>query len=377
MAIFASTTLGSSDPAKAMSIKALEARAQALAAAQAQQQAPTSMPSPWQGAGYLANTLADTLATRRADQQAGAGRQRLAELMSGYSPDAPDAQQRIGQITGLDQTTGMSLMQQAQQAREAAANRAQQEKLLQERAGLDEKAAQAQEERVRGRPSDLEKRAGRPLTPEEGTGLIKKEIAPPAGEQKLNEELQNKNIDLQASSQAVDEAVKLLNTGKVYSGAGGQTKSEYGNIIQKVPGVRTLAGVDPESTKISERYNQILNSQVLPILNQLKGSMSNADREWAIATLNNPSTNRETKQAALEMLQRQVKAHLEQSNKNLATAGTSAVQVGAPAAGAGATAAPTAGGDALSKARAAIAAGAPRDAVIKRLQDAGISTEGL
>ena len=35
MAIFASTTLGSSDPSKAMNIKALEARAQALAAAQA------------------------------------------------------------------------------------------------------------------------------------------------------------------------------------------------------------------------------------------------------------------------------------------------------------------------------------------------------
>jgi hypothetical protein len=78
MAIFASTTLGSSDPSRAMSIKALETRAQALAAAQAKQEAPTSLPSPWQGAGYLTNTVADALATRRADQATAAGRQDLA-----------------------------------------------------------------------------------------------------------------------------------------------------------------------------------------------------------------------------------------------------------------------------------------------------------
>ena len=81
MAIFASTTLGSSDPSKAMSIKALEARAQALAAAQAKQEAPQSMPSPWQGAGYLANTVADAMATKRADTQAAQQRQDLTNLM--------------------------------------------------------------------------------------------------------------------------------------------------------------------------------------------------------------------------------------------------------------------------------------------------------
>jgi hypothetical protein len=37
----------------------------------------------------------------------------------------------------------------------------------------------------------------------------------------------------------------------------------------------------------------------------------------------------------------------------------------------------SAGGSPLEKARQAIAAGAPRDAVIQRLRDAGISTEGL
>src|SRR6185436_7542367 len=86
MAIFASTTLGSSDPSKAMSIKALEARAQALAQASAQQQTPQSVPSPWQGIGNVANTAADAILSRRADQAAAQRRQDLA----GYIAQAGD-----------------------------------------------------------------------------------------------------------------------------------------------------------------------------------------------------------------------------------------------------------------------------------------------
>ena len=80
MAIFASTTLGTSDPSKAMNIKVLEARAQALAAAQAKQEVPTSMPSPWQGASHVFNQAADAFATKRADRQAAQQRQELAAL---------------------------------------------------------------------------------------------------------------------------------------------------------------------------------------------------------------------------------------------------------------------------------------------------------
>ena len=77
MAIFASTTLGSSDPSKAMNIKALEARAQALAAAQAKQEVPQSMPSPWQGASHVFNQAADAFATKRADWAAQQQRRNL------------------------------------------------------------------------------------------------------------------------------------------------------------------------------------------------------------------------------------------------------------------------------------------------------------
>ena len=77
MAIFASTTLGSSDPSKAMNIKALEARAQALAAAQAKQEVPPSMPSPWQGASHVFNQAADAFATKRADMQAAQQQRRI------------------------------------------------------------------------------------------------------------------------------------------------------------------------------------------------------------------------------------------------------------------------------------------------------------
>src|SRR6187455_2989042 len=115
MAIFASTTLGSSDPARAMSVKALEARAQALAATQAKQELPQSLPSPWQGAGYLANTFADALGTKRADQAAAQRRQDLAGYIAkaGDNPTAAD----IGQITAADADFGKTYLQEVQQRR--------------------------------------------------------------------------------------------------------------------------------------------------------------------------------------------------------------------------------------------------------------------
>lgn len=109
MAIFASTTLGSSDPSRAMSIKALEARAQALSAAQAKQELPTSLPSPWQGASLVMNQAADAFATKRADQAAAQRRQDLA----GYMAQAGDnpTPELVGKITAADADVGKTYMQ--------------------------------------------------------------------------------------------------------------------------------------------------------------------------------------------------------------------------------------------------------------------------
>ena len=118
MAIFASTTLGSSDPSKAMSIKALEARAQALAAAQAKQEVPTSMPSPWQGASYVFNQAADAFATKRADQAGGAAGQDLANPWGRWGPRAR-TRSSWRRIAVRDPEIGKTYMQEIAQRRSA------------------------------------------------------------------------------------------------------------------------------------------------------------------------------------------------------------------------------------------------------------------
>jgi hypothetical protein len=357
MAIFASTTLGTGDPSRAMNIKALEARAQALAAAQSKQEMPTSMPSPWQGAGYLANTVADAVATKRADQQAAEQKQQLAALMGQVGPEGPNPQQLAG-ITARDTDLGKMYATQAFQSRQNAADIAARKEMAAEKYKQDEAAAVAQEERLKARPPNDDlinlKRGLQQgiLTQEEYDARVKKLNAPPPAEQKLIGEQQSANIDLQASGQDLDKALELLDTGKVYSNSGlAGLRTEHGQSVPKV--LQGITGVDPESTDISKRYSQLMKTQVLPILNKLKGSMSNADREWAVATIDNPSSTVEAKKDVIRRLKTHLDAELKQSNINLKNTGATAVQVGQPATAApgqpttaapavGATAAPAA-----------------------------------
>jgi len=334
MAIFASTTLGSSDPSKAMSIKALEARAQALQAAQAKQEMPQSLPSPWQGASLLANTAADAFAARRADQAAGARRQELAGVMSGIGPEGPNPGQ-LAQITGADPELGKMYAQQAFTARQTAADLAARREMAAEKYKQDEAAAVSQEQRVQGRAQTDAARvkqdlaAGR-ISQEEADAALKKLTAPSPGDQEKITKAQTENIDLQASGQGLDKALELLNTGKVYSDSGlAGLRTELGQSVPKV--LQGVAGVDPESTDISKRYSQLMKAQVLPILNKLKGSMSNADREWAVATIDNPSSTIAAKKDVILMLKARLDAELKQSNINLKNTGTTAVQVEQPA----------------------------------------------
>jgi hypothetical protein len=334
MAIFASTTLGSSDPAKAMNIKVLEARAQALAAAQAKQEMPTSMPSPWQGAGYLANTVADAVLTKRADQQAQQQRQQLGDIISQVGPEGPNPQQQAG-ITARDTDLGKMYATQAFQARQGAEELAARKEAAAQKAQADQDYLQKQETLLQGRPQTDQAKvkadltAGR-ISQEEADAALKKLNAGSPAEQKFISEQQSANIDLQASGQGLDKALELLDTGKVYSDSGlAGLRIEHGQSVPKP--LQGITGVDPESTDISKRYSQIMNAQVLPILNKLKGSMSNADREWAIATINNPSSTIGAKKDVLRMLKVHLDAELKQSNINLKNTGAAAVQVAPPA----------------------------------------------
>lgn len=377
MAIFASTTLGSSDPSRAMNIKALEARAQALSAAQAKQETPASMPSPWQGAGYLANTVADAVATKRADQQAAEQKQQLANLMGQVGPEGPNPQQLAG-ITARDQDLGKMYAQQAFTARQDAASRQAQKELVTQKAQQDEAAAVSQEARVQARPPNDDlinlKRGLQQgiLTQEEYDARVKKLNAGSPAEQKLLDEKQSENIDLQATANSLAEAARLLDSGKVYSGGGADLKGGIGKYVD-VPGY-----TDTESTKTSQRYNQIMSAEVLPILSKLKGATSDKDMLWAINTLNDTTSDLETKKRALATLRVKMGAHLQQSEQTVKNMGGSAVKVEPPpAAGVTAPAAAPGGGDLLGEARKAIAAGAPRDKVMQRLKEKGVDATGL
>jgi hypothetical protein len=366
MAIFASTTLGSSDPAKAMSIKALEARAQALATAQAQQTPAASLPSPWQGVGQLTNTIADAVAAKRADQAAASRRQDLANIMGGVGPEGPNPQQLAG-ITSADPDIGKLYAQQAFSAREAAAGRAEQEKMLELKGQQDEKYRAAQEAALQARPGELEKTAGRPLTDEEKTAYIRKQTAGSPADQAAMGAARDENINLQTTAAKLAEASDLLDKG-IYHGVMAGQKTSYGQAVPSV--LQGITGTDPEMTARSKRYSQIMSSEVVAQLKALKGPASNKDMDWATSTVNDASAPKEIKVQALNILRAQMDAHLKSSAQTLQGMGTAPVQVQMPGATT-VTAAPAAGGDANAAARAWLTANPndPRaDAVRKKLE---------
>jgi hypothetical protein len=360
MAIFASTTLGSSDPSRALSIKALEARAQALSAAQAKQEMPTSLPSPWQGASLVLNQAADAFATKRADQAAAQRRQDLAGYIAkaGDNPSMAD----VGPILAADTDVGKTYLQEIQQRRQQAALIQAQKEAAATKAQTDEAAAAAQETRLAGRPKsdiaqiNVDAAAGR-MSEEERAAGVKKLTQGSAAEQKLANEQEDLNVDLQSTLAGLKEGQGLLQNDKVYSGGGAELKESAGKWL---PGsVGGFAGIDPEKTKATQRYNQIVSPQVLDMLAKLKGASSDKDMAWAISILNDKSADIETKKTAMEKLIPKVAAHLELNQRRLKEMNREPVKVEIPPSGAGAAAAAPAGGGVQSVASEAAAMALP------------------
>jgi len=347
MAIFASTTLGSSDPSKAMSIKALEARAQALAQASAQQQTPQSVPSPWQGIGNVANTAADAILSRRADQAAAQRRQDLAGYIA-QAGDNPTAAQ-IGQISAADPDLGKTYLAEIQQRRAQAAQIQAQKEMAAQKAQQDTEYLREQDRLARERPqSDIGKLAadvGRKPTEEEIQAEIRKKTQPSPSDQEAIGKAKTENIDLQTTAAQLAEAAGLLEKEKVYSGAGAGLKTDWGQTAEKL-GLGGITGTDPEKTAASMRYKQILSSEVVQRLKSLKGPASNKDMDWATRTVNDPNAPVENKKQALRVLRAQMDAHLRSSEETLKGMGGAPVKVDIPAAG-GAAPAPAVAADPL------------------------------
>jgi hypothetical protein len=380
MAIFASTTLGSSDPSRALSIKALEARAQALAQAQSKQELPTSLPSPWQGVSLVANQAADAFAAKRADQAAAARRQELAGVMSGIGPEGPNPGQ-LAQITGADPEIGKLYAQQAFTARQNAADIQARREMAAEKAKQDEAAAVSAEQRLGARPqTDVGKvkqdlAAGR-LSQEEADAALKKLTAPGAGEQNIINKQNEQAIEAQSGLSTLDEALGLLNSKEgIHSGIGAGVKTDYGRYIPE-----SMGGPNEARTNNTLRYNEIMNSEALNRLTQMKGASSDRDVQINFKIVNDPTAPIENKRRALSVLRDKLAAHLKANEGAITAAGGTPTRLekttpAAPAAAA--AAAPAAGGDLLEQARKAIAAGAPRDKVIERLRQKGMDATGL
>ena len=349
MAIFASTTLGTGDPSRAMSIKALEARAQALAAAQSKQEMPTSMPSPWQGAGYLANTVADAVATKQADRAAAARRQDLANIMGGIGPEGPNPQQQA-QITAADPDIGKMYAQQAFAARQSAEELAARKEAAAQKAQADKDYLAEQDRLSQAHPQSplgkITADVGRKPTEEEAQAEIKKMTQPSPADQAAIGQAKDEHINLQVTAAKLAEAADLMEKG-IYSGAGAGPRTGYGQTAEKLH-LGGITGTDPETTARSKRVSQIMSSEVVAQLKALKGPASNKDMDWATSTVNDVSAPIENKKQALKILRAQMDAHLRSSEETLKGMGGTPVKVDISAAGgtsapaAGATAAPVA-----------------------------------
>jgi hypothetical protein len=303
--------------------------------------------------------------------------------MSQIGPEGPTPQQQ-GQIAIRDPEVAKIYLQQIADRRAAAtAAQVQKErdvaKAQQDRDYLAEqdRLGQAHPQTDQGKvKADL---AANKLTAEEAAAALEKLNARPASEQKAVNEQQDANIELQSQVAGLKEAQGLLTKGTVYSGGGAEAKEVGGKYLPNAVG--GMMGITPESTRDTQRYNQIVSPQVLDVLSKLKGASSDRDMMFAIQTLNDKSADIETKKKALATLLPKVEAHLKANEGRLTKMGGERIAVETPAAG-GAAAAPAAapaagGGDLLGEARKAIAAGAPRDKVIQRLKEKGVDATGL
>ena len=402
MAIFASTTTsGYSDPLKAMTIKALEARQKDLLAQQAAQQPDmASMATIPGGIGHVLGVVGDQMKQGRADAALAAQKDMLAKTMAGVDWDKGPTAPQIAAINSADpELARQALTTLAENRRAAAADsttRRGQDTSLQgiqgtnqtsrdtnaatiagegtrlqtrvdadkaaaaEAARVAQVAADAQEQRVQARPTDEDyvklKRAKErnEITQEEFDARAKKLTQPGVPEQKLILDLQGKSIDAQSSLSTLDEAEALLNHPKgIHTGNyAGATQTIGEHVPQALQGSGMLP--DPETTKNTTRYNQILGAQALNLLTQMKGASSDKDVQINFKIANDPNAPLGAKRTAIQVLKTALATHLAANNAGIEEAGGKVPKLGgAPAAAATpAPAAAATGGDTDAAAKA-------------------------
>jgi hypothetical protein len=346
MAIFTSTTSsGYSDPLKAMSIKALEARQKEMAGLKGDVISPENTQTPVQGMAHVLSQLGDSMAQGRNMQAIAAQRERLAQTIAHMDVNNPKGEE-LAVISSADPETFRDMLhtmaenrrQQAgfthadksqaagfthddatkkgEYAHQDAAAKAKAEteelarqataeetRIAAERKVEADKAAAAEQQKVTvaGQQPELVKmtealRAGK-IDQKTFDAWETKQTAVPASEMKAGNELQDKYLSTQGAIGDLKEAATLLGpdgTGiRAGAGAGGtQIGAKWGGDWSGLS--------DPKLTQRTERFNQIMSAEAISaMVEKLKGATTNEEMAKFISIMNDANAEPMTKVQAL------------------------------------------------------------------------------
>lgn len=156
----------------------------------------------------------------------------------------------------------------------------------------------------------------------------------------------------------------------------GYTAGIRGDIGTKLPGGSLF--VDQKAALATSEWQKIMGPEALQAMaSTLKGATTDFELRKFIEMLGDPSTDPKIRKSIIERMERLTDRKIElQGSRVKDLRGGDYFKPGGGAA-APAAAKPSAGDDVLGQARDAIARGASRDAVLKRLQERGIDATGL
>jgi hypothetical protein len=204
-----------------------------------------------------------------------------------------------------------------------------------------------------------------PASPEGRKALFPKTDTPiSATDKKAIFEAEDAVPQLQGTLEALARA-KDLNT-KTFTG---YTAGARGAIGTKVPGAGML--IDRNAALATEEWSKIMGPEALQAMaSTLKGATTDFELRKFTEMLADPSTDPKVRQGVIERMAKLAERKLQiQQSRVKDLRGGDYFKPG--------QAAPKGAGDPLSQARDAIARGAPREAVMQRLQQNGIDPAGL
>ena len=179
------------------------------------------------------------------------------------------------------------------------------------------------------------------ITPEQAAAERKKSMAPPEATAEHIVKHQGESVEAQSALSTLDEAEALLNHPKgIHAGNYAGTTQSIGEKVPKFMQGGSLVP-DPETTKNTTRYNQIMGAEALNLLTQMKGASSDKDVQVNFKIANDPDAPIEAKRMAIGVLKTKLAAHLAVENEAITNAGGKVPALpgaGAPAAPAAAAA---------------------------------------